>query len=189
MNRKPVELWRAKKSCKALSMSNLGAFALCCALLSASLPPHAFAAEKDTPKSAAPSAPPPAEPDESKQAPLAYIAVTGAPGDGEQALTSALAKRLTADGIKQATALAANVYSVEGIVKIAAAKAGRQAVRIDWTIYSPDGTTLGGVSQTKLVRKGLLDRKWGAAADAAARAAAVEIVKLLPKPRSTPKPP
>jgi len=170
-------------------MSNLGAFALCCALLSASLPPHAFAAEKDTPKSAAPSAPPPAEPDESKQAPLAYIAVTGAPGDGEQALTSALAKRLTADGIKQATALAANVYSVEGIVKIAAAKAGRQAVRIDWTIYSPDGTTLGGVSQTKLVRKGLLDRKWGAAADAAARAAAVEIVKLLPKPRSTPKPP
>lgn len=189
MNRKPVELRRAKKSCKALSMSNLGAFALCCALLSASLPPHAFAAEKDTPKSAAPSAPPPAEPDESKQAPLAYIAVTGAPGDGEQALTSALAKRLTADGIKQATALAANVYSVEGIVKIAAAKAGRQAVRIDWTIYSPDGTTLGGVSQTKLVRKGLLDRKWGAAADAAARAAAVEIVKLLPKPRSTPKPP
>lgn len=170
-------------------MSNLGAFALCCALLSASLPPHAFAAEKDTPKSAAPSGTPPAEPDESKQAPLAYIAVTGAPGDGEQALTSALAKRLTADGIKQATALAANVYSVEGIVKIAAAKAGRQAVRIDWTIYSPDGTTLGGVSQTKLVRKGLLDRKWGAAADAAARAAAVEIVKLLPKPRSTPKPP
>ena len=170
-------------------MSNLGAFALCCALLFASLPPHAFAAEKKTPTPAAPSAPPPADTDESKEAPLAYIVVTGAPGDGEQALTSALAKRLTADGVKQATALAANVYSVEGIVKIAEAKASRQAVRIDWTIYSPEGTTLGGVSQTKLVRKGLLDRKWGAAADAAARAAAVEIIKLLPRPRSTLKAP
>ena len=38
----------------------------------------------------------------------------------------------------------------------------------------------GGVSQTKLVRKGSLDKKWGAAADAAARAAANAIVKLLP---------
>ena len=44
-----------------------------------------------------------------------------------------------------------------------------------------DGSTVGGVSQTKLVRKGSLDKKWGAAADAAARAAASEIVKLLPR--------
>ena len=45
-------------------------------------------------------------------------------------------------------------------------------MRVGWSVFEPDGTTLGGVSQTKLVRKGSLDRKWGAAADAAARAAA-----------------
>jgi hypothetical protein len=62
---------------------------------------------------------------------------------------------------------------------LAAANGGRQSVRIDWTIFEPDGNTLGGVSQTKLVRKGSLDKKWGAAADAAANAAANAIVKLL----------
>jgi hypothetical protein len=111
--------------------------------------------------------------------PLAYISVAGAPGDGEQALAAALGKRLSAAGVKTATSLAANVYSVEGIVKMTAVKGGRQSVRIDWTIFGPDGNTLGGVSQTRIVRKGSLDRKWGPTADAAARAAAWEISKLI----------
>jgi hypothetical protein len=68
---------------------------------------------------------------------------------------------------------------VEGIVKVTAVKAGRQSVRIDWTIFGPDGNTLGGVSQTRIVRKGSLDKKWGPTADAAARAAASEIAKLI----------
>jgi hypothetical protein len=146
-------------------MSSRGAATVfCCALLSAWFAEPALSAEKETPKS---------------EAPLAYISVAGAPGDGEQALSAAIAKRLSAAGVKTASALATNVYSVEGTVKVAAAKGGRQAVRIDWTIFGPDGTTLGGVLQTKLVRKGSLDKKWGAAADAAARAAANEIVKLF----------
>jgi hypothetical protein len=126
-----------------------------------------------------------AEPDSAKpeaakpEAPLAYISVVGAPGDGEQALAAALGKRLSAAGVKTATSLAANVYSVEGIVKMTAVKGGRQSVRIDWTIFGPDGNTLGGVSQTRIVRKGSLDKKWGPTADAAARAAAWEISKLI----------
>lgn len=118
-----------------------------------------------------------AKPDE---APLAYVAVVGAPGDGEQALNAALSKRLSAVGVKPGSAQGTNVYSVEGTVRVTAAKGGRQSVRIDWTVFAPDGSTLGGVSQTKLVRKGSLDKRWGPAADAAARAAASEIVKLLP---------
>lgn len=128
---------------------------------------------------------PAAEPDAAKtdaakpEAPLAYISVAGAPGDGEEALAAALGKRLSAAGVKTATSLAANVYSVEGIVKMTAVKGGRQSVRIDWTIFGPDGNTLGGVSQTRIVRKGSLDKKWGPTADAAARAAAGEIAKLI----------
>jgi hypothetical protein len=121
-----------------------------------------------------------AKPDAAKpEAPLAYISVAGAPGDGEQALAAALGKRLSAAGVKTAASLAANVYSVEGIVKMTAVKGGRQSVRIDWTIFGPDGNTLGGVSQTRIVRKGSLDKKWGPTADAAARAAAWEIAKLI----------
>ena len=131
-----------------------------------------------------------AKPEAKQEAPLAYITVAGAPGDGEKALAGALAKRLSVSGVKTASALDMTVYSVEGIVKMTAAKSGRQAVRVDWTVFGPDGTTLGGVSQTKLVRKGSLDRKWGAAADAAARAAATPIAKLiLLSPRVSPKAP
>lgn len=141
------------------------------ALLWAALPVTAFAAETEATKAAEPR---PAER-------LAYIAVVGAPGDGEKALADALAKRLAAIGIAAGSAQAVNVYLVEGTVKLVAAKNGRQGVRIDWIVFAPDGKTLGGVSQMKLVRKGSLDKKWGSAADAAASAAAAEIAKLLPQ--------
>jgi hypothetical protein len=149
------------------------AFIILCFAMAAGLGPVAMGAETDAAK---PNA---AKPEAKPEAPLAYIAVAGAPGDGEQALAAALGKRLSAAGVKTATSLAANVYSVEGIVKVTAVKAGRQSVRIDWTIFGPDGNTLGGVSQTRIVRKGSLDKKWGPTADAAARAAASEIAKLI----------
>jgi len=127
-----------------------------------------------------------AEPEQGKraapaEAPLAIVSVAGAPGDGEQALSAALAKRLAGIGIKPAEAFGANVYSVEGLVKVTAIQGGRESVRIDWTVFGPDGSTIGGVSQTKSVRKGSLSKRWGAAADAAARAAAREIAKLIPR--------
>jgi len=114
-------------------------------------------------------------------APLALVTVAGAPGDGERALSAALGERLSAIGIKPATAFGPNVYSVEGVVRVTASKGGRESVRIDWTVFGPDGGTIGGVAQTKSVRKGSLARKWGGAADAAARAAASEIAKLIPR--------
>jgi len=130
----------------------------------------AFGAEPEQGNGAAPAG-----------APLAIVTVAGAPGDGEQALSSALAKRLSGIGIKSADAFGANVYSVEGLVKVTAIQGGRERVRIDWTVFGPDGSTIGGVSQTKSVRKGSLSKRWGAAADAAARAAAREIAKLIPR--------
>ena len=162
------------------------AIAICSALLFALAPAHGAERETPNPAAATDAAMPEAKP----APPLAYITVAGAPGDGEQALTAALGKRLSVSGVKTASALDTTVYSVEGIVKMTAAKGGKQAVRVDWTVFGPDGTTLGGVSQTKLVRKGSLDRKWGVAADAAARAAATPIAKLiLLTPQASPKAP
>jgi hypothetical protein len=48
-------------------------------------------------------------------------------------------------------------------------------------VLGADGTQLGITRQTKTVRKGSLDKKWGAAAQAAAQAAAADIVKLVPR--------
>jgi hypothetical protein len=113
------------------------------------------------------------------EGPLAYVSVAGAPGDGEQALADALSRQLAAGGIKQATAFRANVYEVQGTVRIAPAGKGKESVTIVWVVLGPDGTQLGITRQKKDVRKGSLDRKWGAAANAAAAAAAADIVKLI----------
>jgi hypothetical protein len=112
--------------------------------------------------------------------PLAYVSVAGAPGDGEQALAAALSRQLAARGVKPATAFQANVYEVQGTVRLAPAAKGKQSVTIVWVVLGPDGTQLGITRQSKDVRKGSLDKTWGVAAEAAAAAAAADIVKLIP---------
>jgi hypothetical protein len=120
------------------------------------------------------NAPPDAE------GPFAYVTVAGAPGDGEEALAAALSKQLAARGLKPATAFQANVYEVQGTVRVAPAAKGKESVTIIWVVLGPDGTQLGITRQNKDVRKGSLDKKWGGAANAAAAAAANDIAKLIP---------
>jgi len=110
----------------------------------------------------------------------AFIDVAGAPGDGEQALKRALSNRLQDEGFAIRSMPAADAYEIQGMVRLAPAARGKEDVRIDWTIFGPEGTRLGNVTQVKEIRKGSLDRHWGAAADAAADAAAHDILKLLP---------
>jgi hypothetical protein len=110
----------------------------------------------------------------------AFIDVAGAPGDGEQALERALSDRLLDQGFAIKTMPAADAYEIQGTVRLAPAARGKESVRIDWTIFGPEGTRLGNVTQVKEIRKGSLDRHWGSAADAAAGAAAHDILKLLP---------
>jgi hypothetical protein len=112
---------------------------------------------------------------------LAFVSVVGAPGDGEQTLAAALSKRLAGLGMKPASAPAVGVYEVEGIVRVTKANGGKQSVRIDWTVFDPEGNTLGNISQTNLVRQGSLDQRWGAAAEGAANAAMDGLAKLLPR--------
>lgn len=112
--------------------------------------------------------------------PLTYVSVAGAPGDGERALAAALSRQLAARGFKPADAFQGNVYEVQGTVRVVPASNGKESVTIIWIVLGPDGTQLGITRQTKDVRKGALDRTWGAAAEAAAAAAAADIVKLIP---------
>ncbi len=112
--------------------------------------------------------------------PMAYVTVAGAPGDGEQALAAALSRQLAARGVKEATAFQANVYEVQGTVRVTPAARGKQNVTIVWVVLGPNGTQLGITRQSKDVRKGSLDKKWGAAAEAAAAPAAADIVNLIP---------
>ena len=116
-----------------------------------------------------------------KAAGVVVAPVSGAPGDGQRSLTTALKKRLYAGGVKLANGPAVNVYMVKGSVSLADASGGKQTIRIDWQVLDPSGKKLGTVSQQNMIPKGSLNGPWGAIADAAAGAAAAGIIKLLPK--------
>jgi hypothetical protein len=119
--------------------------------------------------------------EDSAVAPLVFVTVAGAPGDGEQALAAALTSELATRGLKPADAFQANVYEVQGTVKLTPAGKGKESVTIVWVVLAPDGAQLGVTRQKKDVRKGSLAKTWGRAAKAAAAAAAADIVKLIPR--------
>jgi len=106
--------------------------------------------------------------------------VTGAPGDGSVALTGAIQRELTRNGVSL-TGAAGETYKVEGKVTVGTVRDGKQPVTIDWHVKDPSGKQLGTVSQKNEVPQGSLDGAWGKTADAAAAAAAQGIIKLLPK--------
>lgn len=109
--------------------------------------------------------------------------VTGAPGDGSSALSSALQRELSRQGVTLADR-PGSTYRIEGKVALGAAREGKQSIQIDWVVRDPQGKSLGTVSQKNEIPAGSLDGAWGSTADAAAGAAAQGILKLLPQPRS-----
>lgn len=107
--------------------------------------------------------------------------VTGAPGDGSQALSAALQKELSRNGIALSEATpGAQTYRVEGKVTVGADKDGKQPIEISWNVKDPQGKKLGTVTQKNEIPQGSLDGAWGKTADAAAAAAAQGIIKLFP---------
>jgi uncharacterized lipoprotein YmbA len=110
-------------------------------------------------------------------------AVTGAPGDGNTALSSALQRELSRQGIAMASRPSGS-YRVEGKVALSSAQAGKQSIQIDWLVRDPQGRSLGTVSQKNDIPEGSLDGSWGSTADAAAGAAAHGVLELLQKQRA-----
>jgi hypothetical protein len=106
--------------------------------------------------------------------------VTGAPGDGKTALTEAIQRELSKNGLRLASTPGAQSYKVEGKVALGQSRNGKQPIQIDWNVLDPSGKKLGTVSQKNEVPQGSLDGAWGQTADAAAAAAAQGIIKLLP---------
>lgn len=110
-------------------------------------------------------------------------AVSGAPGDGSTALSSALQRELTRQGVTLANRPGTS-YRIEGKVAMGTPADGKQTIQIDWLVRDPQGRSLGTVSQKNDIPEGSLDNSWGSTADAAAGAAAQGILKLLPQPRA-----
>lgn len=143
-------------------------------------------AAETAPRAASPATSPTTTAAISRSDDLAVVvpAVAGAPGDGNGALTAAIQRELSRQGIALVDKPGAS-YKVEGKVVIGQTKDGKQPIQIDWRVKDPQGKSLGTVSQKNEILPGSLDAEWGKTAEAAAAAAAQGIVKLLPQPRAT----
>jgi hypothetical protein len=97
--------------------------------------------------------------------------VTGAPGDGDTALTRLIRSNLAEFGpLVQITPEGAD-FTVTGKVTVSPLPKGQEQVEIAWTVTWPSGKVVGKVSQLNSVPGGSLDQYWGDVAGAVAQEA------------------
>lgn len=104
--------------------------------------------------------------------------VTGAPGDGNGALSVAMRQELQQAGLAGAQP-GQRGYTVAGKVTMSPVKDGKQSIKIDWRVADPAGATLATVTQNNEIAAGALDGTWGTIAQEAAQGAAVKIKTLI----------
>ena len=109
--------------------------------------------------------------------------VDGAPGDGREALATALIAALDLRGIRLAPA-DAEVPLITATVTVTPSRNGER-LAIRWAVLNPDGSEIGAVEQDNEILAGKLDGRWGPLAyDIAAGAAAglEDLLKSAPAP-------
>jgi hypothetical protein len=111
---------------------------------------------------------------------IAIRPVSGAPGDGADSLSKAIAnvlKRADLTVLDDANAKA-DLY-LDGEVTVAPVKPDKQHVKVVWHVRRADGAEIGTVGQENDVPKGLLDGPWGDVAYSVAIAAADGLAQLI----------
>lgn len=104
--------------------------------------------------------------------------VTGAPGDGNEALAGAMKRELAVKGV-EITEASVGTYRVLAEVKVKAKPDGNEAVAIDWIVNDPKGTRIATVTQNNDIPKGHLANAWGQNADDAAKGASIQIKQVI----------
>ncbi len=87
--------------------------------------------------------------------------VTGAPGDGDDALTRQMRTHLALLGPTVQTTAAGADYTVQGEVKAVPIPDHKQRIEIQWMIKNAAGNDLGKVVQLNEIPAGTLDHFWG----------------------------
>ncbi len=115
---------------------------------------------------------------------IAVRGVTGAPGDGGEALARAMTEALRHAQLALADKPGDQPnLVVQGTVTVAPATGGKQQIKISWSLLRPDGGKLGEVNQENAVPSGSLDGAWGLTAYDIANAAAPGIAALIAEAR------
>lgn len=114
---------------------------------------------------------------------LVVLPVTGAPGDGRDALQAAMAAALTQVKLTVVPGQPGDgkALSVVGSVALDRPQNGQQHIAITWALMEPGGKQLGVVKQENAVPQGSLDGRWGDVANLVAGAAAPGILAIIEK--------
>lgn len=106
-------------------------------------------------------------------------AVTGAPGDGNPALTRLLRAELKQIGpLVQVTPDNAD-FTIRGVVTTGPLPRGQQRIEIVWTVTRPSGVVVGKVSQINAIPAGSLSQYWGEVAIVVTKEAAGGLQRVV----------
>jgi hypothetical protein len=105
--------------------------------------------------------------------------VSGAPRDGDVALTRALDYALRRTGVKLAAESDKDSLEVRGEVNIVPRGPKLRNVNVTWTVYAPDGSELGQVQQQNDMTSEFLEKAWPEIASAVADGAAEGLADLI----------
>src|SRR5690606_3653819 len=95
--------------------------------------------------------------------------VTGAPGDGNEALAEALRIAVRRADLPLAEVPGQRDLAIRGTVDVRPAGPGQEEVAIVWRLEDPQGEELGKISQANAMQAGSLDDHWGSIAVLVAR--------------------
>lgn len=140
----------------------------------------ASAAPPPTPGGAPAVATPPPPPAPAAKFPrVRVLTVTGAPGDGNRALTTGMRRALGEQQVVLVDAPDATTMTVIGSVEISPPAEGAQRIVIRWVLKGPGGEQLGDLEQANTIKAGALNGEWGGVAHVIALAASEGILDLM----------
>ncbi|MGC8468607.1 MAG: hypothetical protein ACP5NI_01750, partial [Acetobacteraceae bacterium] len=113
--------------------------------------------------------------------------VTGAPGDGDTALTREMRADLPRLGENVQNSSKNADFTVKGTVRFGPAPAGQERVEIAWTVLDAAGHLQGKVVQLHDLPPGTVDRFWGDVAVVAAQQAAAAIKVVIDRAAGLPR--
>ncbi len=110
---------------------------------------------------------------------VSLAGITGAPGDGNRALDTAIRAALSKQGLALGPASDATRATLELHVAVAPADRTSDRVTLLWLVRDATGRERGRLEQQNTVPAGRLNRRWGDIADLAAGAAAPDLARIL----------
>ena len=105
--------------------------------------------------------------------------VTGAPGDGDQALALAMSRNLPGPDDELVDRQARADFTITGLVKTQPDPHGQILVELDWSVYDTNNRKIGQVTQLHDVMPGDIVPYWGDVAAAAGQEAAGGVQKVI----------